>query len=191
MRANTVGAAIGVLLGGFVLLPALGMRGATGVAVALNVAAALLAWRIAAPRSGPAEAGHYVPPVASGFSRKSSALALSVATLTVSGFVALVYEVAWTRILAMVLGPTTYAVSAMLVAFISGLAIGAAATTALLPRIRRPGRSLANVLLLSAAVALAASAVRRPAADSRCASCPAPGRWPSTARWTPRTPRTC
>ena len=43
--ANTVGAAIGALLAGFVLLPSLGLRGATWVGVALNVARG--GWRVA------------------------------------------------------------------------------------------------------------------------------------------------
>ena len=42
----------------------------------------------------------------------------------ISGFAALMYEVAWTRLLALVIGPTTYAFATMAAAFISGLAIG-------------------------------------------------------------------
>ena len=57
-----------------------------------------------------------------------------------SGFSALVYEVAWTRLLALVIGPTTYAFATMAAAFITGLAIGSALGTPLArarPRIRR------------------------------------------------------
>lgn len=43
-----------------------------------------------------------------------------------SGAAALIYEVTWTRALALVLGSTTYAVSTMLATFMSGLALGAA-----------------------------------------------------------------
>lgn len=39
---------------------------------------------------------------------------LPAAVLAVSGFVVLVFEVTWTRVPAMTLGPTTYAFSAML-----------------------------------------------------------------------------
>lgn len=42
-----------------------------------------------------------------------------------SGSAALIYEVAWTRSLQLVLGTTVYAVSTMLTAFMAGLAIGA------------------------------------------------------------------
>jgi spermidine synthase len=42
-----------------------------------------------------------------------------------SGSAALIYEVAWTRALSLVLGSTTYAVSTMLATFMAGLALGA------------------------------------------------------------------
>ena len=40
------------------------------------------------------------------------------------GFAALVYEVAWTRLLALIIGPTTYAFALMAASFISGIALG-------------------------------------------------------------------
>ena len=50
---------------------------------------------------------------------------VAAGALFTSGLVALLCEVAWTRVFAMVLGPTIYAFSTMLVAFIGGIAIGA------------------------------------------------------------------
>jgi spermidine synthase len=44
--------------------------------------------------------------------------------LGISGFAALVYEVAWTRILAMIIGSSVYAFSIMLATFLMGLALG-------------------------------------------------------------------
>lgn len=44
--------------------------------------------------------------------------------ICLSGFSALVYEVVWTRALALVMGSTTYALSTMLAAFMAGLALG-------------------------------------------------------------------
>jgi predicted membrane-bound spermidine synthase len=41
------------------------------------------------------------------------------------GFVAMLYEVAWTRVLAMALGSSTHAFSIMLITFIAGITIGA------------------------------------------------------------------
>src|SRR6185436_18908230 len=83
---------------------------------------------------------------------------LPAMVLAVSGFVALVYEVTWTRVLAMTLGPTTYAFSAMLVAFIAGLAIGSAIAARVAHRARRPGVWLGIAMIAAAAAALLASA---------------------------------
>lgn len=46
-------------------------------------------------------------------------------SIALSGFVAMLYEVAWTRLLAMVLGSSSHGFSVMLITFISGIAIGA------------------------------------------------------------------
>src|SRR4029453_15706144 len=54
---------------------------------------------------------------------------LAMIVLGLSGFAALVHEIAWTRILTLVLGPTTYAFAATVTAVIVGIAIGAAVGT--------------------------------------------------------------
>src|SRR5262249_60351096 len=51
---------------------------------------------------------------------------LTLWALGLSGAVSMVYEVAWTRALAQVIGSSTYAFTAMLVAFLLGIAGGAA-----------------------------------------------------------------
>ena len=53
---------------------------------------------------------------------------------------ALLCEVAWTRVFAMILGPTTYAFATMLAAFIGGIAVGAVAGVRLGHRPRAAGR---------------------------------------------------
>src|SRR5262249_5682779 len=74
----------------------------------------------------------------------------AAALLAISGCVALIYEVTWTRLLALTIGPTTYAFSAMLMAFILGLAAGAAIASRLLAYIRRPVIPLAVTQLIAA-----------------------------------------
>ncbi len=56
----------------------------------------------------------------------------------VSGFAALLYETAWTRELASVFGTSELAVSAVLAAYMGGLALGAALIARWAPRVRRP-----------------------------------------------------
>lgn len=52
-------------------------------------------------------------------------LRLAILGIGLSGFVAMLYEVVWTRMLALVLGASTHAFSIMLITFISGIAVGA------------------------------------------------------------------
>jgi spermidine synthase len=158
--ANTIGAAIGAALTGFVLLPQLGLSSATMVGVALNVVAALGALALSRnppPLSHPLHSSHPSHPLHSSPPSHPMHLKMASAAIAVSGFVALVYEVVWTRVLAMTLGPTTYAFSAMLVAFIAGLAIGAAIASAMLPRTRVPAIWLGLSMIAAAAAALAAA----------------------------------
>ena len=151
--ANTLGAAIGAGVCGFVLLPALGLFGTTLVGVVLNSIAALGAIALGRVKS-PSHLSHpsHLRTHPSRLSHPSTAVIIGI-----SGFVALVYEVIWTRVLAMTLGPTTYAFSAMLVAFIAGLAMGAAVAAALVRRIRRPELWLGVAMIAAAGAAQLAS----------------------------------
>src|SRR5204863_1634796 len=71
---------------------------------------------------------HARVPIISSHAASGSALSRSLALLAAyafSGALALVYEIAWTRRLALVFGGAHLAVTTALVAFMSGLAIGA------------------------------------------------------------------
>ena len=148
---NTIGAALGAALTGFLLLPALGLFGTTLVGVALNAVAAVGALLLGRRGLLAGRSAGRSPAVADPKGTRLPAVVLGV-----SGFVALVYEVTWTRILAMMLGPTTYAFSAMLVAFIAGLGIGSGVAAALVSRVRRPGVWLGAAMIATAAAALVA-----------------------------------
>src|SRR5439155_16354122 len=168
--ANTAGAAIGALAAGFFLIPAIGLRGTTLIAVSLNGLAAVgalwLAWAattINAENAEPAEISNYKRKKNSLRSPRSLRLPLSphpvLACLAaaVSGFVALVYEVSWTRLLALVIGPTTYAFATMVASFIAGLALGSAAGTRIARRSPHAPAWLAATLIATAASASAAA----------------------------------
>src|SRR3954470_3147577 len=58
-----------------------------------------------------------------------------------SGATGLIYEVLWARMLGLVFGATTFAVSAVLAAFMGGLALGSALSGKLAARIKRPLRA--------------------------------------------------
>ena len=174
--ANTAGAALGAIAAGFWLVPALGLRGTTWVGVALNGIAAAGAWRLAASTTINAESAEPAgtsptgkrtknPPrvrrvlrsTSSSLSPASPSPVLACTAVGISGFAALVYEVAWTRLLALVVGPTTYAFATMAAAFISGLALGSAVGTRIVRRTTRPAVWMAAMLVTSAVAAGAAS----------------------------------
>jgi predicted membrane-bound spermidine synthase len=62
-----------------------------------------------------------------------------------SGATALIYEVLWARMLGLVFGATTLAISAVLAAFMGGLATGSAAGGGLARRLRNPLRAYALI----------------------------------------------
>ncbi len=163
--ANTSGAAIGAALTGFVLLPALGISGTTLVGVVLNVAAAVGAIALArtARRDTVHRGGRSTHNVQSVGQAHPTTVRLALIAAAVSGLVSLLFQVTWTRILAMVLGPTTYAFGAMLVAVIAGMAIGSAIVAMRVSRRAVAPRSVVTLcgaaLIAAAAAALAAGFV--------------------------------
>ena len=135
---NTVGAVCGALVGGFVLLPALGITATTLVAVALNLGVAVLAL-VEDRRCEATVLGEVAPMPVRGF--------LVVLAMALGGFASMVDEVAWTRVLVLVLGPSVYAFSVMLVTYLLGIAVGGAVGGGLADRaIRRWGYSGAAAL---------------------------------------------
>jgi spermidine synthase len=165
--ANTAGAAVGAVAAGFWLVPAVGLQSTTFVAVALNVAAAGGALWLARLRPVvEAPAANSRPKDGAVRSRRASTSAppalrawpaLASVAAALSGFAALVYEVAWTRLLALAIGPTTYAFATMAAAFISGIALGAAGGTRIAGRTRQPAVWLAAMLLLMAVASSSAA----------------------------------
>ena len=135
---NIAGAVIGSLVSGFYLLRVFDMPTATYVAVATNVGVATLALvmagRMAHDRRAEKPKDHVL---LAGTSRATYVV------VALSGFAALGAEVAWTRILTLLLGGTVYTFSMIAGGFLSGLGIGSAAGTWAARQTRRPGVALA------------------------------------------------
>jgi hypothetical protein len=68
------------------------------------------------------------------FKTRRKAVTLLVGLFAVSGFTAMLYEVAWSRVLILVLGSSTYAYTIMLGTFLLGLSLGAYLATRFLGR---------------------------------------------------------
>ncbi len=86
---------------------------------------------------------------------------VAIVVLGLSGFASLVHEIAWTRILALVLGPTTYAFAATLAAVVAGVAIGSGTGTWLFGRVKAGSHAgwLALVLAVGAVTVVATSSL--------------------------------
>jgi spermidine synthase len=159
--ANTIGAMIGTLLGGFVLIEFLGLRLTSYLAVALNLAAGLGAlllsrrWEAVpgdddapvARRERPAR-----PEVPRWFRPRRRVV---LAATFVSGFVSLALEVLWTRMLAEGTGSSIYIFTTILAIFLLGIAVG----SVLYRRFSRPaGERLGTLGLCLAGVGVLAQA---------------------------------
>ncbi len=171
--ANTVGAALGALATGFLLLPTLGLRATTWVGVAINVVVAGAAWQLAgrsarvgasagatlastfdatvsptartAPRTGK-KTRAVVAAASTTTAPRAPRPVLAALALGVSGFLSLALQIVWSRLLAQILGPTTYAFSLVVAIFIAGLALGALIGRRVAERVVQPAAGLAAVL---------------------------------------------
>ncbi|MQA28990.1 MAG: tetratricopeptide repeat protein [Luteitalea sp.] len=139
---NTSGAAMGALAAGFLLIPAVGLAGTTLVGVIASGLSVLIVVPFAratgdlleavenrrtspAPLSdGPAS------PTSRRTGRRKAAPTepdyywVGAGVLAATGCATFTYEVVWTRVISMIVGPSTYAFAATLTAFISALAAG-------------------------------------------------------------------
>lgn len=136
---NTLGAVIGTLLAGLLLLPNVGLSNTIYVAAALNlsllITAVLSQKRI---EQGGATTNQKLTEPSTENSSISRSTKLVLAAFAVSGAIAMVYEVAWTRTLLMVIGSTTYSFTIMLSAFLTGTFIGSWCCAKFVDKARRP-----------------------------------------------------
>jgi spermidine synthase len=129
---NTLGALVGTLAVGFVLLPRLGMTGTTLCAAAVNLAIGAVCLVLggrspAAPAAAPAPAGAVVSddplPGLEPEARRRLAVAALLA-IALSGFASFALEVVWTRILIASFSATVYSFASMLACFLFGIFLG-------------------------------------------------------------------
>jgi spermidine synthase len=125
---NIAGGVIGSLLAGFYLLRVFDLGVATFVAIALNVAVAVIGILIAkaAPmvETLPSDRDERTAPRVAGAWAVYFAIALS-------GMTALSSEVIWTRLLSLLFGGTVYTFSLILAVFLFGLGIGSSLGSAI------------------------------------------------------------
>ena len=133
---NTIGAAVGALLCGFLLIRSLGVWGTLFIAASLNFFVGFLCIVLAKQNVvmlSDEAAKHYEQDIQSNIihaentgktdiNRKTITWALFI--FAISGFCSMGYEVFWTRLLGLIIGPTTYSFTIVVSTFIIGLAGG-------------------------------------------------------------------
>ncbi len=153
---NSIGAAAGVLMSGFVFVELLGLPGTLVVAAVLNLAVAAVVYIlvnfVSEPLPKEETATSHDEPGRLG-STVGYGLMLWVAALT--GFASFVYEIGWIRMLSLVLGSSTHSFELMLSAFIAGLAFGGLWIRGRIDGIVEPVRYLAAVQIAMGLLALA------------------------------------
>ncbi len=178
---NTTGAACGALAAGFVLLPLLGLRRTVVIGAAASLAAAATAWLARTQlQAGESDATVNADATLKGLRHKRGAesrhnrkgspadrkgssvvpeMAFTIADMwaaavvvVATGFAGLLYEVSWTRAIASLLGPTTYAFAGVVFVLIAGLAVGSGIGSSRWLRAVRPDLALSAILAATALV---------------------------------------
>jgi spermidine synthase len=180
--ANTFGAVLGTAATGFLLVPWLGVQKTIWVAAALNVlvgAISLGIWTLSGKDRGASSSGSSARlaveddrallragdpleerPAARPAPRSGALpgrVRLVLVIFGLSGLLAMIYEIAWTRVLALIIGSSVYAFTIMLTTFLIGLAVGASVMARLADRLgsRLGADAMAIIMAGTAATAFA------------------------------------
>jgi len=148
---NSIGAAVGVLASGFVLVRLVGLPGTLLIAGLINIGLAVTVWTLMRGREIAERRGidtvqpHPAP---------SGAYRLLLVASLITGTASFIYEIGWIRMLSLVLGSSTHAFELMLSAFILGLAFGGLWIQRRLDRQDQPVRVLVYVQVVMGILAL-------------------------------------
>src|SRR2546423_1133326 len=122
---NTLGAVAGTALAGFFLIEYVGVRASLWATAAINLAIGAAAIVLAKDQrlSGPGRPpGVEQQPVLP--SPRDSLRTLALGLLAITAFASLLDEIAWTRVLVMIVGGSTYAFTLVLLVFLIGIGLG-------------------------------------------------------------------
>ena len=150
---NSIGAAIGVLASGFLLIRLFGLPGTIRAAGLINLVLAAVVWQLLSKQKTEAPIVAMEGRSASGNESRGWRWLLAASLLT--GAASFIYEIAWIRMLNFVLGSSTHAFELMLSAFIFGLAFGGLWIRRRIDRMAEPVRFLVGVQVVMGILAIA------------------------------------
>jgi len=159
---NSIGAAAGILLASYILIPQLGTEGSLSLAALGNIVIAFGFYLIgkkqqsALEQSGERFCAVEAPPLLQDSDNQGTLLSvkLFLALSLLTGFASFVYEISWIRLLSLLLGASTHSFDIMVSAFVLGLACGGLAAKKLLQKTRHVVMLLAIAQLVMGAFAL-------------------------------------
>ncbi len=152
---NSLGAVLGVLASSFILIPSVGLPGTLLTAGLINIAIALAAYALSRRAPGALAIARFEPPAGVEARTERTLILTLLATALLTGLSSFIYEIAWIRMLSLVLGASTHSFELMLASFILGLALGGMWVRHRVDHSADPVRMLAYVQL---AMGLAAAA---------------------------------
>ncbi len=149
---NTLGAAAGCFLAGFVLIKSFGIMGTLYAAAGLNLLVALGGWFLSrfsgvTEEQQDAAAATGGPEATAGEKADGRFYLLIIAFFT-SGLISIGYELLWMRSIIHLLGGATYVFSAVLTVYLLGNVIGAGIGSGLAKRLKTPAAGFAVTLSL-------------------------------------------
>ncbi len=142
-----------MLASGFLLIDKLGLPGSMQLAGGINLGLAVVVWLIAPGRDPRALVDERTDAAQYGAPDAPLALMLLIALLT--GTASFIYEIAWIRMLSLVLGASTHSFELMLSAFILGLALGGLWVRWRIDNLKAPTLFLAGVQIAMGLLAIA------------------------------------
>ncbi len=153
--SNSLGAAVGVLVSGFVLVAWVGLPGTILTAGVINLLLAGLVWflsrnEVGASNTSPIPAS----PNAGIDAHRQRVFVGYLACAALTGTASFMYEIGWIRMLNLVLGSSTHAFELMLSAFILGLALGGLWIKQRIDTLSEPTRTLGLIQIAMGALAL-------------------------------------
>jgi spermidine synthase len=160
---NTLGAACGAIVCGFLLMPTFGLWLTSQISAAINIFAfCLSAWLASkstfvnstSNASGDEASTQANDNLSLAGKNKTTCIVLSVVAL--SSMLSMALELVWTRLFSLVLGSTTYSLSAVLFVFLLALALGAGLCVRFRKWIAKdPSLAMVSALVISAVYLIA------------------------------------
>jgi spermidine synthase len=149
---NTLGAATGCFLAGFIFIRAFGVMGALYTAAALNLLVAFGGWFLSRlsgveiqekTEAEAAKTAEVAPP-----QKTNAKFLLLILAFFMSGLISIAYELLWMRSIIHLLGGVTYVFSAVLTIYLLGNVIGAGIGSRFAKRLKIPALGFAVTLSL-------------------------------------------